>query len=179
MSRIGRAPIAVPAGVQVDVDARQVRVKGPKGQIAWDIHPTVAVALDAGSLRVTPRSEERLAKAMHGTSRQILGNMVRGVTQGFRKTLDIVGVGYNAKVQGKKLVLQIGFCHPVEVPIPEGIALELPTNVRIHVNGVDKQLVGQFAANIRGLRPPEPYKGKGIRYEGEQLRRKAAKAAGA
>jgi large subunit ribosomal protein L6 len=105
--------------------------------------------------------------------------MVHGVTKGFRRTLDIVGVGYNAKVQGKKLVLQIGFCHPVDMQIPEGLTLELPTNVRIHVNGVDKQLVGQFAANIRRVRPPEPYKGKGIRYEGEQLRRKAAKAAGA
>jgi len=179
MSRIGRAPIAVPAGVQVDVDEREVRVKGPKGQISWTVHPTVSVAVEGGKLRVEPRSEDRLAKAMHGTSRQLLSNMVRGVTQGFRKTLDIVGVGYNAKVQGKKLVLQIGFCHPVDVQIPDGLILELPTNVRIHVNGVDKQLVGQFAANIRRIRPPEPYKGKGIRYEGEQLRRKAAKAAGA
>jgi large subunit ribosomal protein L6 len=179
MSRIGRAPIAVPAGVQVDVDGREVRVKGPKGQISWQVHPTVSVAVEGGKLRVAPRSEDRLAKAMHGTSRQLLSNMVRGVTQGFRKTLDIVGVGYNAKVQGKKLVLQIGFCHPVDMQIPEGLTIELPTNVRIHVNGVDKQLVGQFAANIRRVRPPEPYKGKGIRYEGEQLRRKAAKAAGA
>jgi len=165
--------------VQVDVAGRKVSVKGPKGQISWESHPAVAIALEDGKLRVTPRTESRLARAMHGTTRQLLHNMVQGVTQGFRRTLDIVGVGYNAKIQGKKLVLQIGFCHPVDVEIPEGLTIECPTNVRIHVNGVDKQLVGQFAANIRRIRPPEPYKGKGIRYEGEQLRRKAAKAAGA
>ncbi len=179
MSRIGRAPVAVPAGVQVDMKGREIHVKGPKGEISWEVHPSISVAVEGSTIQVTPTTDERIARQMHGTARQLIHNMVMGVTAGFAKTLDIVGVGYNAKLQGKSLVLQIGFCHPVDMPIPEGLTVECPSNIRIIVSGVDKQLVGQFSANIRRVRPPEPYKGKGIRYDGEKVRRKAAKTASA
>jgi large subunit ribosomal protein L6 len=178
MSRIGRAPVAIPSGVSVDLKGREVHVKGPKGEISWEAHPAIAVAVEESAVTVTPVTETRIGKAMHGTARQLIQNMVRGVTEGFSKSLEIVGVGYNAKIQGKNLVLQIGFCHPVDLSIPEGLTVECPANTRINVTGVDKQMVGQFAANVRRVRPPEPYKGKGIRYVGEQVRRKAAKAAG-
>ncbi len=178
MSRVGRTLITIPSGVTVDMKGSAVHVKGPKGDISWDVHPTVRVESADGKVHVHANSTERLARAMHGTARQLIFNMVQGVSQGFSQSLEIVGVGYNAKMQGKKLVLQIGFCHPVEMPVPEGLSVECPSNVKITITGVDKQLVGQFAANVRRVRPPEPYKGKGIRYDGEYVRRKAAKAAG-
>ena len=179
MSRVGRAPVAIPSGVTVDVKGNTVAVKGPKGNISWDAHSSVSVAVEGSEVKVTPNSTARIARQMHGTARVLIQNMVLGVTNGFTRSLEIVGVGYNAKVQGKKVVLQIGFCHPVEMEIPEGLSVECPSNTKITISGVDKQSVGQFAANIRRVRPPEPYKGKGIRYEGEQVRRKAAKTAGA
>ncbi len=179
MSRIGKLPISLPANVSVDVQGRTVKVKGPKGEISWDHHRTVEVKSADGSVTVEPVSTERLARALHGTTRQLVRNMVVGVSAGFEKKLSIVGVGYNAKVQGKELVMNIGFCHTVDMPIPQGLDIECPSNTQIVVKGVDKQLVGQFAANVRRVRPPEPYKGKGIRYEGEIVRRKAAKSFGA
>jgi len=172
-------PITLPSGVTVDVQGRTVKAKGPKGELAWEHHPTVVVKSDGGAVTVEPKSTERLARALHGTTRQLVNNMVMGVSTGFEKKLSIVGVGYNAKVQGQDLVLNIGFCHPVNMPIPAGLAVECPSNTQIAVRGVDKQLVGQFSANIRRVRPPEPYKGKGIRYEDEFVRRKAAKSFGA
>jgi large subunit ribosomal protein L6 len=178
MSRIGRRPIGIPAGVTVDVKGAEVHAKGPKGSISWEAHPSIAISVEGSEVQVTPKSQERIARSMHGTARQLIQNMVQGVNEGFSRTLEIVGVGYNAKLQGKSVVLQIGFCHPVDMPIPEGLNVECPTNTKIVITGVDKQSVGQYAANIRRVRPPEPYKGKGIRYEGEQVRRKAAKASG-
>lgn len=177
MSRIGRAAIAVPSGVAVEMKGRDVHVKGPKGDLTWNVHPSIDVAVEDGRVQVTPNSRERIARQMHGTARQLIHNMVHGVTEGFTKSLEIIGVGYNAKVQGTSVVLQIGFCHPVDLPIPEGLSVECPTNTKIVITGADKQVVGQYAANIRRVRPPEPYKGKGIRYEGEAVRRKAAKTA--
>ena len=179
MSRIGRNPVAIPSGVTVEVKGADVQVKGPKGNISWTHHPAVTIAVEGSEVKVAQASEERIARQMHGTARQLIHNMVQGVSQGFSKSLEIIGVGYNAKMQGKSLVLQIGFCHPVEMPVPEGLTVECPSNTKITITGVDKQSVGQFAANVRRVRPPEPYKGKGIRYENEQVRRKAAKAAGA
>lgn len=179
MSRIGRKAVAIPSGVTVDVKGSEVSAKGPKGSISWTVHPAIEIAVEGSEVQVTRANEERIARQMHGTARQLIQNMVHGVTEGFTRALEIVGVGYNAKVQGKKVVLQIGFCHPVDMVIPEGLTVECPSNTRIVISGVDKQSVGQFAANIRRVRPPEPYKGKGIRYEGEQVRRKAAKASGA
>ena len=179
MSRVGRAPVAIPSGVTVEVKGSDVQVKGPKGNISWSHHPAVSVTVEGSEVKVEQANGERIARQMHGTARQLIHNMVHGVSQGFAKSLEIIGVGYNAKVQGKSLVLQIGFCHPVDMAIPEGLTVECPSNTKINISGVDKQAVGQFAANIRAVRPPEPYKGKGIRYENEQVRRKAAKAAGA
>ncbi len=178
MSRIGRKVVAIPAGVTVDVQGQAVSAKGPKGSISWDAHPAVSIAVEGSEVQVTANSTERIARSMHGTARQLIQNMVVGVNEGFSRSLEIIGVGYNAKVQGATVVLQIGFCHSVDLPIPEGLSVECPVNTKIVIKGVDKQSVGQFAANIRRVRPPEPYKGKGIRYEGEQVRRKAAKASG-
>ncbi|MEM7261261.1 MAG: 50S ribosomal protein L6 [Planctomycetota bacterium] len=179
MSRVGKQPIPIPSGVTVDIKGRTVKIKGPKGDLSWDHHRVVSVKEEDGSIKVEPASSERLAKALHGTTRQLLSNMVHGVTEGFSRTLDIVGVGYNAKVQGKDLILNIGFCHTVDMPIPAGLDVKCTSNTQIVINGADKQSVGQFAANIRRVRPPEPYKGKGIKYSDEIIRRKAAKSFGA
>ena len=179
MSRLGKRPLAIPSGVTVDVSGDAVNIKGPKGELTLPVHPTIEVAVADDAVNVGRKSEERIARAMHGTSRQLIQNMILGVTQGFTKELEIVGVGYNAKVQGSKLVLSIGFCHPVDFDIPEGLKCECPENTRIVISGPDKQSVGQFAANIRAVRKPEPYKGKGIRYKDEVVRRKQAKSFGA
>ncbi len=178
MSRIGKKPVAVPSGVKVEVAGRTVKVEGPKGKLAIEHHPSVGVSTKESGVEIQPIRSDRLARALHGTTRQLIQNMVLGVTNGFEKKLAIVGVGYNAKAQDKKLTLNIGFCHPVEFEVPEGLSVETPTNTSITISGVDKQLVGQFAANVRRMRPPEPYKGKGIMYEGEQIIRKAAKGLG-
>lgn len=178
MSRVGKAPVTVPAGVSVNLQGRVVKVDGPKGKLAWEHHPRVKVEVEGTSVQVDRAGNDKLARALHGTTRQLIQNMVTGVSKGFEKQLDIVGVGYNAKIQGKKLVLQIGFCHPVEMPFPDGVEAEVPQPTRIVVRGADRQKVGQYAAEIRRVRPPEPYKGKGIRYVDEFIRRKQAKSFG-
>jgi large subunit ribosomal protein L6 len=177
MSRIGRAPIPVPAGVDVIVDGSRVSVTGPKGQLEQEFRSEMAIMLDDGTLRVERPSDERLHRSLHGLTRTLLANMVTGVTQGYEKRLEIVGVGYRAAMKGADLELALGFSHPVVIVPPQGIEFEVPQPTRITVRGIDKQLVGEVAAEIRKLRKPEPYKGKGIRYEGEYVRKKAGKAA--
>lgn len=176
MSRIGQKPVVVPSGVKVGLAGRTVTVEGPKGKLEWEHHSEVKVSVETEGVTVDRASGSRLSRALHGTTRQLIHNMVTGVSAGFQRDLEIVGVGYNASVQGKKLVLQIGFCHPVEMPLPDGIEVETPKPINITVRGIDKQKVGQFAADIRRVRPPEPYKGKGIRYKDEEVKRKAAKS---
>jgi large subunit ribosomal protein L6 len=177
MSRIGKQPIRVPDGVQVELQGTRVSVTGPRGSLHQDIHPRMKVTVDDGTITVERRSEERLDKSLHGLTRTLIANMVAGVTDGFEKRLEIQGVGYRAALQGKDLELQVGYSHPVRFPAPEGIEFEVPAANRIVVRGNDKQQVGEVAANIRKVRKPEPYKGKGIRYEGEYVRKKAGKAA--
>ena len=178
MSRIGKAPITVPAGVEISIDGAHVSVKGPKGQLAWDAPDDIAVNRDGDTLLVTRPDDERRHRALHGTTRSLVANMVVGVSEGFSKELEIVGVGYRAQAQGpSKLELQVGFSHSVPVEAPAGVTFEVPNPNRIIVSGIDKQLVGQVAADIRKIRKPEPYKGKGIRYAGERVLRKAGKSA--
>ncbi len=177
-SRVGKKPIEVPSGVTVARDGRSIRVKGPKGEMLFALGHGVEVKMDPKEITVEQVGGGKQALAMHGTTRAILANMIHGVTQGFTKTLEITGTGYRAQMSGKKLTLQIGFSHPVEFEPPAGISITVETPTRLHVSGFDKGLVGQVAANIRGYRPPEPYKGKGIKYAGEYVRRKAGKAAG-
>jgi len=177
-SRVGKKPIPIPSGVNVTRDGRSIKVKGPKGEMLFAVGHGVDVTVDAKELVVAQVGGGKQALAMHGTTRAILANMIHGVTQGFTKTLEITGTGYRAQMSGKKLTLQIGFSHPVEFEPPAGISITVENPTRLHVSGFDKGLVGQVAANIRGYRPPEPYKGKGIRYAGEYVRRKAGKAAG-
>ena len=177
MSRIGRAPIDIPSGVDVAVDGSHVSVKGPKGHLEQDFRPEMAILLQDGTLRVERPSDERLHRSLHGLTRTLIANMVEGVTNGFEKRLEIQGVGYRANLQGKKLVLALGYSHPVEVEAPEGIDFEVPLPTRVVVRGISKQVVGEVAAIIRKQRPPEPYKGKGIRYEGEYVARKVGKRA--
>ncbi len=179
MSRLGKKPLSIPSGVTVAINGEAVDIKGPKGELSFPIHQTIEVSIADDTVSVGRKSEDRIARAMHGTSRQLIQNMIQGVTQGFTRELEIVGVGYNAKMQGTKLVLSIGFCHPVDFEVPQGVQCECPENTRIVISGPDKQAVGQFAANIRAVRKPEPYKGKGIRYKGEEVRRKQAKSFGA
>jgi large subunit ribosomal protein L6 len=178
MSRIGKEPVAIPDGVDVNLDGRTLTVKGPRGTLTQDIHPEISVAVEDGRVVVTRPDDEREHRALHGLFRSLIANMVTGVTQGYRRELEIVGVGYRAQARGRGLTLQLGFSHPVEVEAPEGITFEVASPTRIAVAGNDKHLVGQVAANIRKIRKPEPYKGKGIRFAGEQIRRKAGKAAG-
>jgi large subunit ribosomal protein L6 len=177
MSRIGKQPITVPTGVDVTIDGTHVAVKGPRGSLERDLHPEMRVLLEDGSVRVERPSDERLHRALHGLTRTLVANMVEGVTNGYEKRLEIVGVGYRAALKDADLELALGFSHPVEVAAPPGIEFEVPAPNRIVVRGIDKQLVGQVAANIRKIRKPEPYKGKGVRYEGEYVRKKAGKAA--
>jgi large subunit ribosomal protein L6 len=177
MSRIGKQPIRVPDGVQVELQGTRVSVTGPRGSLHQDVHPRMKVTVDDGTVTVERRSEERLDKSLHGLTRTLIANMAAGVTDGFEKRLEIQGVGYRAALQGTDLELQVGYSHPVRFPAPEGIEFEVPAANRIVVRGNDKQRVGEVAANIRKVRKPEPYKGKGIRYEGEYVRKKAGKAA--
>jgi large subunit ribosomal protein L6 len=180
MSRIGKQPVKVPAGVDVSVQGTAVQVKGPKGTLNMSIRPEIEVKVEGGSILVSlsSRGGGRESRAYHGMTRALINNMVMGVTKGFQKKLEIVGVGWNAKAQPKSIVLNIGFCHPVEIPLPDGVTAETPKPTNITITGVDKQAVGQVAAVIRKVRPPEPYKGKGVRYEGEYVRRKAGKSFG-
>jgi len=177
-SRVGKLPIAIPAGVTVTRQGTTVRVKGPKGELQFAMGHGVEVAVEPKEVLVTQVGGGKQALAMHGTTRAILANMVHGVTQGFSKALEIQGTGYRAQLQGKTLNLQLGFSHAIEFTPPAGIAIAVESPTRLVVSGYDKGLVGQVAAEIRGYRPPEPYKGKGIRYVGEYVRRKAGKAAG-
>jgi large subunit ribosomal protein L6 len=176
MSRIGKMPVAVPAGVDIAVAGQQVSVKGPKGALARVFPERVRISVDGGVATVTREDDTREARALHGLSRALLANMVTGVSQGFTRQLEIVGVGYRAALKGRDLEMQLGFSHPVPFPAPEGITFEVPEPTKILISGIDKEAVGQVAANIRKIRPPEPYKGKGIRYAGEHIRRKAGKA---
>jgi large subunit ribosomal protein L6 len=176
MSRIGKMPVSVPSGVEVSVSGQRVSVKGPKGTLQRDFHEKVTVAVEDGQAVVTRVDETREAKALHGLSRALLANMVTGVSDGFRRELEIIGVGYRAALKGSDLEMQLGFSHSVPFAAPAGITFEVPEQTKIVISGIDKEQVGQVAANIRKIRPPEPYKGKGIRYSGEQVRRKAGKA---
>ena len=176
MSRIGRLPIAIPAGVDVTIDGRTVTVKGPKGQLSRELHPDIAVSREDGSIVVTRPTEQKTHKQLHGLTRTLVNNMVVGVTDGYRKGLEITGVGYRAVKVGEKLQLSLGYSHPVEIDPPSGISFEVENPTRLAVVGIDKELVGQIAAKVRATRKPEPYKGKGVRYAGEYIRRKAGKA---
>jgi large subunit ribosomal protein L6 len=177
MSRIGKAPVAVPSGVEVKITDGHIHVKGPKGQLDQDIPERVSVRQEGEELLVERNDDERLSRAQHGLVRSLVANMVTGVTDGFQKNLEIVGVGYRAMAKGDSaLELALGFSHPVNIEAPDGITFKVPVPTQIEVHGIDKQLVGQVAANIRKWRKPEPYKGKGVRYEGEHVRRKAGKA---
>ncbi len=176
MSRIGKAPITVPSGVTVSIDGQSISVKGPKGELSRTFSELISISSDGEQLSVERVSDDRQARALHGLVRSLVQNMVTGVTDGFQKDLDIVGVGYRAQAKGKGLELSLGFSHPVLVDAPDGISFVVPQPTRIEVHGIDKQLVGQVAANIREWRKPEPYKGKGVRYADEHVRRKAGKA---
>lgn len=175
MSRVAKAPIALPKGVSVEISGREVRVKGPKGALGWTVHPTVDVVQEEGALKVAPAEGQENAWAMAGTTRALLNNMVVGCGSGFQRKLTLVGVGYRAQAKGQVLSLSLGFSHPVDYPVPEGITVETPTQTEILVSGADRQRVGQVAAEIRAYRPPEPYKGKGVRYSDEDVLRKEAK----
>lgn len=176
MSRIGRKPISIPKGVNVTLSGRTVRVKGPKGEMSFDLLPNINVELADEQIKVTRNREDKKTKAFHGLVRAMLSNIVTGVTQGFEKELEIVGVGYRAQMQGEKLVLNLGYSNPVEYVPPKGITITTDGPTKIKVSGIDKQEVGQVAAIIRSFRAPEPYKGKGIRYVGEVVKRKTGKA---
>jgi len=176
MSRIGLKPITIPSGVEVKVDANNyVVVKGAKGKLEKQLDKDIKISIEDNVIRLSRPTEQKRHKALHGLTRTLLANMIEGVTNGYSKSLEIVGTGYRAQKQGKKLVLTLGFSHPVEMEDPEGIEVEVPAPTKIIVKGIDKQLVGNYAAVIRDLRRPEPYKGKGIRYEGENVRRKEGK----
>jgi large subunit ribosomal protein L6 len=176
MSRIGRMPIDVPAGVTVSIDGQHVMVKGPKGELALTVSEPIQVALEDNQVVVTRPNEERLSKSLHGLTRTLISNNIVGVTQGYEKKLEVVGTGYRVASKGQSLELSLGFSHSVTVDPPDGISFAVEGNDKITVMGIDKQAVGEVAANIRKLRKPEPYKGKGVRYAGEQVRRKAGKA---
>ena len=180
MSRIGKQPVVVPAGVQVEIDGKKVKVKGPKGELERVFTPVVDINMEDSQIVVTRSSDEKNVRALHGTTRAVIQNMVTGVSEGFSKTLEIQGVGYKADMEGEKLVINVGFSHPVIVEPPTGIKFDVTEKNRlIVVNGSNKEDVGQVASDIRKIRPPEPYKGKGIRYLGERVRRKAGKTAAA
>ena len=176
MSRIGRLPITVPSGVDVTIDGRNVTVTGPKGSLSRALHPDMTVSREDGTIVVTRPTEQKTHKQLHGLTRTLVNNMVVGVTDGYRKGLEITGVGYRAALNGRKLTLNLGYSHPIEIDPPEGITFEVENPTRLAVVGIDKELVGQIAAAVRSTRKPEPYKGKGVRYAGEHIRRKAGKA---
>ncbi|MEQ6376632.1 50S ribosomal protein L6 [Bacillaceae bacterium S4-13-58] len=177
MSRVGLKQLEIPSGVEVKIDGTTVTVKGPKGELTRMFHPDMEIKVEDNILTVSRPSDQKEHRALHGTTRSIIGNMVQGVSEGFQKNLEIIGVGYRAQKQGDKVVVSAGYSHPVEIEKREGIEIEVPANTKITVKGIDKELVGAVAANIRAIRPPEPYKGKGIRYEGEYVRRKEGKTA--
>ncbi|HKG55657.1 MAG TPA: 50S ribosomal protein L6 [Candidatus Limnocylindrales bacterium] len=176
MSRIGRLPIALPSGVDVAIDGRRVTVKGPRGQLSRELHPDMRVSREDGNIVVTRPTEQKEHKQLHGLTRTLVNNMVVGVTTGYRKPLEITGVGYRASLVGKKLQLNLGYSHPIEIDPPTGISFEVENPTHLAVVGIDKELVGQIAARVRSTRKPEPYKGKGVKYAGERIRRKAGKA---
>lgn len=175
MSRIGKKPIEIPNGVTVDLKGNQITVKGPKGELTRQLHEDMIVKVEDNNIIVERPSDERLHRSLHGTTRSVIANMVEGVTKGFEKALELQGVGYRASKSGNKLVLSVGYSHPVEIVPEKGIEIDVPSNTQIIVKGIDKERVGEVAANIRAVRPPEPYKGKGIRYVGEYVRRKEGK----
>lgn len=175
MSRVGRKPIEIPSGVTVTVNNNTVIVKGPKGELTNSFNPDITINVEENIINVTRPSDVKEHRALHGTTRALLSNMVEGVSKGFEKSLELIGVGYRAQKQGKKLVLNVGYSHPVEIDPEEGIEIDVPANTKVIVKGINKERVGAIAANIRDVRPPEPYKGKGIRYEGEFVRRKEGK----
>jgi large subunit ribosomal protein L6 len=176
MSRIGRLPIAVPSTVDVTIEGRRVTVKGPRGTLTRELHPDMTVSREDGNLVVTRPTEQKTHKQLHGLTRTLVNNMVVGVTDGYRKGLEITGVGYRATKTGEKLTLNLGYSHQIEIDPPSGISFEVENPTRLAVVGIDKELVGQIAAKVRATRKPEPYKGKGVRYAGEKIRRKAGKA---
>jgi large subunit ribosomal protein L6 len=175
MSRVGKKPIEIPAGVTVTLDNNNVTVKGPKGELSRTFHADIEIKVEENVINISRPSDAKEHRALHGTTRAVLANMVEGVSKGFERTLELVGVGYRAAKQGNKLVLSVGYSHPVEIEPETGIEIEVPANTKVIVKGTDKERVGALAANIRDVRPPEPYKGKGIRYEGEFVRRKEGK----
>jgi large subunit ribosomal protein L6 len=175
MSRIGKKAVAIPSNVTLTVEGQTVTVKGPKGQLAWTIADEIVIAREGAEVTLTPRDESKRAKAMWGLSRTLLANMVHGVTTGFEETLELVGVGYRAAMKGTALSIQLGFSHDVDVEAPAGVTFAVPKQTEIKIAGADKQAVGEIAAKIRRIRPPEPYKGKGVRYAGEKVRRKEGK----
>ena len=175
MSRVGKKPIVIPAGVTVTLNNSTATVKGPKGELTRTFHPDITINVEENLVTITRPSDVKEHRALHGTTRAVLANMIEGVSTGFTRGLELIGVGYRAQKQGTKLVLNVGYSHPVEIEPEEGLEIEVPANTRIIIKGTDKERVGALAANIRGVRPPEPYKGKGIRYEGEFVRRKEGK----
>ncbi|MGB8215598.1 MAG: 50S ribosomal protein L6 [Anaerolineales bacterium] len=177
MSRVGRMPVVIPAGVQIDINGAHVGVKGPKGEMQRTFSPLIGIAMENGQVVITRKSDQPAERALHGTTRAVLANMVHGVSAGFQRVLEIEGVGYRAEMNGKNLVLHMGYSHPVEMEPPSGISFDVDQKARqVFVRGFDKELVGQVAANVRNVRPPEPYHGKGLHYLGEKIRRKAGKA---
>ena len=175
MSRVGKKPIEIPTGVTITMNGNTVTVKGPKGELTRTFNPDMVIKVEENVLSVTRPSDSKEHRTVHGTTRALLANMVEGVSKGFEKNLELIGVGYRAAKQGKKLVLNVGYSHPVEIEPEEGVEVEVASNTKVSVKGIDKERVGALAANIRDVRPPEPYKGKGIRYEGEYVRRKEGK----
>ncbi len=175
MSRIGKKAVAVPSGVTVTIEGQTVNVKGPKGQLAWTVADEIEITQEGGELTLSKREETTRAQAMWGLSRTLVANMVQGVTQGYERTLELVGVGYRAALKGNALSMQLGFSHDVDIQPPQGVSFAVPKQTEIRISGIDKQVVGEIAAQIRRIRPPEPYKGKGVRYQGETVRRKEGK----
>lgn len=175
MSRIGKKPIEIPTGVTVTINGSEVTVKGPKGELTRSFSPDLTIVVEENVLTVTRPSDEKAHRSLHGTTRALISNMVEGVSKGFEKSLELIGVGYRAQKQGTKLVLNVGYSHPVEIEPETGVEVEVPSNTKVIIKGANKERVGALAANIRDVRPPEPYKGKGIRYEGEFVRRKEGK----
>lgn len=177
MSRIGKQPIPLPSETKASYDGFEMNVKGPRGELVQRIHPDMRIEIESEQIKVTRPSDGRIHRSLHGLTRQLVANMVEGVTKGFTKELEIIGVGYKAEIKGNRMVLALGFSHPIVVIPPEGIAFEVTGNTNVKILGINKQIVGEMAARIRKLRKPEPYKGKGIRYKGEHVRRKAGKTA--
>ncbi|OIJ17152.1 50S ribosomal protein L6 [Anaerobacillus alkalilacustris] len=175
MSRIGNKPVEIPAGVTVTLNNNTITIKGPKGELTREVHPDMTVKVEENTLTVERPSDNKLHRSLHGTTRSIISNMIEGVTKGYERKLELIGVGYRASKQGQKLVLNVGYSHPVEITPEEGLEVEVPSNTKVIVKGIDKERVGALASNIRAVRLPEPYKGKGIRYEGEFVRRKEGK----